>query len=222
MHGERAVVLAARVVREIVVLRRVRHRPATGCLEGGRGRSACPHTPSRQPSRTIRVGPPPRSRVLACTALPPVHEPRPNQIRREPVKRVHALLQEVRELGDELEEVAQHEEAAVERPGRANERLRRVDVHVDVVLAPAQDGALAHGLLAGVGLGVEFLDRGLGDPVEEAEAGDSAGLSWQVSKLIRGGSASLLLVTLLVAWADDTFQGKDLLKRNAATDVEEA
>ena len=37
-----------------------------------------------------------------------------------------------------------------------------------------------------------------------------------------GGSASLLLVALLVARADDAFQGKDLLKRNAATDVEEA
>ena len=96
------------------------------------------------------------------------------------MKRVRALLQEVRELGDELKEVAQREEAAVERPGRANERLQRVDVHVDVVLAPAQDGALAHGLLAGVGLGVEVLDCGLGDPVEEAEAGRGTEVSGEI------------------------------------------
>ena len=132
--------------------------------------------PSRQQSRAKYMHHRQPSRALARTALPPAHEPRPNQIRREPVKRVRALLQEVRELGDELKEVAQREEAAVERPGRANERLWRVDVHVDVVLAPAQDGALAHGLLAGVGLGVEVLDCGLGDPVEEAEAGESTEL----------------------------------------------
>ena len=147
--------------------------PPRGCLAEGTGLSARLNTPSRQQSRTKYTHHRQPSRALARTALPPAHEPRADQVRSEPVEGVRALLQEVRELRDELEEVAQREEAAVERPGRANERLRRDDVHVHVVLAPAQDDALAHGLLAGVGLAVEVLDCRLGDPVEEAEAGGS-------------------------------------------------
>ena len=113
----------------------------------------------------------------ARTALPPAREPRADEVRRDPVEGFRALLQELGELGDELEEIVEREEAPVQRLSGANEWLRRIHVHVHIVFALAQDDALPDGLLARIRIGVEVPDRRVGDPVEEAEAGGSSELS---------------------------------------------
>ncbi len=88
------------------------------------------------------------------------------------MERVLALLQEFR---DELGEVPEREEAAVEGPGGTSKWLLAVCVHV--VLAATQDDAVVDRLLSRVWLGVEVLDGGLRNPVQEAEADGSSGVT---------------------------------------------
>ena len=82
----------------------------------------------------------------SCTHRPSTaREPSTDSVCGETPERVRALHQEVIELGDELEGVAERvsEGASFKGPGRADERLRWLDAYVHVVLAPAQDDALA-------------------------------------------------------------------------------
>ena len=69
------------------------------------------------------------------------------------------VLEEGVKLRYELEQVAEDEEAAIQSPVGTLDGIS--GCRVDVVLAPAQDDALPDGLLAGIGLRVEVLDRRL-------------------------------------------------------------
>ena len=105
------------------------------------------------------------------TALPATDEASTEKLSREALRGIRAQLQKAVELRNELEEVPESQEASVQRPSGASERSLSACYHV--ALPPAQNYALYDGLLAGVRLGVEVLDSGLGNPVQETKAGQS-------------------------------------------------
>ena len=75
-----------------------------------------------------------------------------------------------------MEEVPEGKETTVQRPCWTSDWHLRSGVgkpRDNIALTPAQNGTLSDGLLTGVGFGIEVLDSGLGNPVQETKTEES-------------------------------------------------
>ena len=162
------------------------------------------------------------NRKFALTTLPPTDQSCTEEFAalgwRKALGLDRVVLQERVELRHELEEIAEGDETAVERPWWAHNRGS--GAREDVAVAPAQDRALWDGLLARVRVRVKALDRRLRDAVQEAEAGWRAPFKRPIGKL--SYSEHLLLVTFLITGPHLALDGvDDVHRRVECADVED-